>query len=102
MMGIEEDLEIADDNLIKKTKVNSHESDIDTVCLVPHYVDRDNHFFGRLVEILKKRKEVSEIFPIKEATVPIIKMKFQDILFDLSFARAPPQFNGENIDLTSN
>jgi len=83
-------------------QVNSHDSDIDTVCLVPHFIDRDLHFFGNLVRILEERKEVTELFPIKEASVPIIRMKFSGILFDLSFARAPPNYNGENIDLNSN
>lgn len=54
-----------------------------------------------MVKLLGERKEVKEIFPIKEASVPIIKMKFSGILFDLSFANAPPDYNGD-IDLNSN
>ncbi|EGR32994.1 nuclear poly polymerase npap nucleotidyltransferase protein binding, putative [Ichthyophthirius multifiliis] len=85
-----------------KLKVNSRGSDIDAVCLCPFYVEREKNFFGDLVHILSQKKEITELFPIQEASVPIIKMQFQGILFDLSFARAPTQFQSDKIDLTSN
>ena len=48
-----------------KINVNSFDSDIDTVCIVPNFVNRSKHFFGDLIEILKNKTDgVSEIFSI--------------------------------------
>ena len=36
-----------------RLKVNAYDSDIDTVAVVPNFIDREVHFFGDLVSMLK-------------------------------------------------
>ena len=62
-------------------------TDIDTLCVAPRFVDRDKHFFGSLVEILKNHPDVEDLWPVPYTKVPIITMKFRDIDIDLLFAR---------------
>jgi poly(A) polymerase len=61
-------------------------ADIDVLCVAPDHVDR-NDFFSDLVTILNLEKEVSDLFPVRDAYVPVIKMKFSGIQIDLLFAR---------------
>lgn len=77
-------------------------SDIDTVCIVPKFVNRDEHFFGLMYEIFKKDPNVKEIMAIKETGVPLIKMKFFDVDIDILFAQLNittlnPVFSLENL-----
>ena len=69
--------------------VNFRGGDIDTLVLAPNYVDRDEHFFGLLPYILRKERYVEELVVVNGimVTVPLIKMKFHKISFDLLFAR---------------
>jgi poly(A) polymerase len=62
-------------------------ADIDVLCVAPKHVDRNDHFFGELVTILKNEREVSEICDVREAYVPVIKMKYCGIQIDLLFAK---------------
>ena len=57
-------------------------SDIDTLLVAPRYVDRNEHFFGDLLDILKKSKHISGLKDIRGAYVPIIKMNIKGIDFD--------------------
>lgn len=61
-------------------------SDIDTLCVVPKHIQRED-FFSLFLEMLKARPEVSETAPVAEAYVPVIKTKFSGISIDLTFAR---------------
>eukprot|EP00743_Colponemidia_sp_Colp-15_P001654 GILK01001807.1.p2 GENE.GILK01001807.1~~GILK01001807.1.p2 ORF type:complete len:637 (+),score=126.58 GILK01001807.1:95-2005(+) len=61
-------------------------ADIDTLCVAPRHVSRED-FFNDLLPILAKREDVSELQPVPEAYVPVIKMKFCDVQIDLLFAR---------------
>jgi len=38
---------------------NSKESDIDSICVVPKFVEREKHFFGIFFETLKAEKFVT-------------------------------------------
>jgi len=67
--------------------VHGRGTDIDTLCVAPRYVDRTDHFFGILVDILRNRPECTEIVPVPETGVPIIKMMFDGVDIDLAFAR---------------
>jgi poly(A) polymerase len=66
--------------------VHSPGSDIDTLCVVPMFVDRYEHFFGELLQILKSHPQITEINDIVDANVPVIKLKFKTIRIDLLFA----------------
>jgi poly(A) polymerase len=61
-------------------------SDIDTLCVAPKHISRDD-FFGTLLPILEANDHVSELSGVPDAVVPIIKMKYQGIEVDLTFAR---------------
>ncbi|CAJ0631998.1 13640_t:CDS:10 [Entrophospora sp. SA101] len=54
-------------------------SDIDTLCVVPRHVLRED-FFTDMAESLEKNTDVTELTSVTDAYVPVIKMKFQDIL----------------------
>lgn len=65
-----------------KLGVHSAGSDIDALCVAPSHISR-NLFFENLLNILRKTEGITEINPIPEASVPIIKMKFWDVDIDL-------------------
>eukprot|EP01059_Diplonema_ambulator_P034243 TRINITY_DN7588_c0_g1_i1.p1 TRINITY_DN7588_c0_g1~~TRINITY_DN7588_c0_g1_i1.p1 ORF type:complete len:643 (+),score=106.40 TRINITY_DN7588_c0_g1_i1:200-1930(+) len=60
-------------------------SDIDTLCIAPRDVDRED-FFDSLVNILRKHLLVKELNPVRDAHVPVIKMNFYEIQIDLVFS----------------
>ena len=52
----------------------------------------NKHFFGKLVDILKRNTDITDILPIQHSKVPLIKMKFRGIDIDLLFARISAPF----------
>ncbi|XVF86714.1 hypothetical protein PTKIN_Ptkin18bG0064000 [Pterospermum kingtungense] len=61
-------------------------SDIDTLCVGPSYVNREEDFFFVLYNILAEREEVTELQPVPDAHVPVMKFKFDGISIDLLYA----------------
>ncbi|OMO86631.1 hypothetical protein COLO4_21002 [Corchorus olitorius] len=61
-------------------------ADIDTLCVGPSYVNREEDFFIILHDILAEREEVTELQPVPDAHVPVMKFKFQGISVDLLYA----------------
>ncbi|XP_019175915.1 PREDICTED: nuclear poly(A) polymerase 4-like [Ipomoea nil] len=61
-------------------------ADIDTLCIGPSYINRDEDFFIILRDILVEMEEVSELQPVPDAHVPVMKFKFQGISIDLLYA----------------
>jgi poly(A) polymerase len=61
-------------------------SDIDTLVVVPKHITRED-FFNVLEKMLRERPEVSELAPVPDAFVPIIKFKWDSISIDLIFGR---------------
>ncbi|XP_071686226.1 nuclear poly(A) polymerase 4-like isoform X2 [Rutidosis leptorrhynchoides] len=61
-------------------------ADIDTLCVGPSYVNRDEDFFFVLHEILTHIEEVTELQPVPSAHVPVMKFKFDGISIDLLYA----------------
>lgn len=62
-------------------------ADIDTLCIVPIHVSRQD-FFGPFFEELKGMNDVTEITRVPEAYVPIMKLIFDGISvwsFDLVY-----------------
>lgn len=53
-------------------------SDIDTLCVVPKHVQRED-FFEEMHDMLRRRPEVTELTAVPDAFTPVIKMKFSDI-----------------------
>ena len=62
------------------------DSDIDAVCIVPKYIKRDM-FFKQFPAKLERCSDVSQMRVIEAAYVPVIKLVFQGIQFDICFAR---------------
>ncbi|KAJ0090290.1 hypothetical protein Patl1_12964 [Pistacia atlantica] len=61
-------------------------SDIDGLCVGPSYISREEDFFIILHDILAEMEEVTELQPIPDAHVPVMKFKFQGISIDLLYA----------------
>ncbi|PPD86747.1 hypothetical protein GOBAR_DD16324 [Gossypium barbadense] len=61
-------------------------ADIDTLCVGPSYVNREEDFFIILHDILAEKEEVTELQPVPDAHVPVMRFKFQGISIDLLYA----------------
>jgi poly(A) polymerase len=66
--------------------INIPGSDIDTLVVVPKHITRED-FFNVLEKMLRQRPEVSELAPVPDAFVPIIKFKWDSTSIDLIFGR---------------
>ncbi|KAL1690080.1 Poly(A) polymerase central domain-containing protein [Schizophyllum commune] len=66
--------------------VHTPESDIDTLCVVPKHVSRED-FFDVFEPMLRESPDVTEVAGIPEAYVPIIKIKMFGIPIDILMAR---------------
>ncbi|KAJ8555507.1 hypothetical protein K7X08_013003 [Anisodus acutangulus] len=75
-------------------------ADIDTLCVGPSYVNRDEDFFIILHDILAEKEEVSELQPVPDAHVPVMKFKFQGISVDLLYARISLLVVPEDLDIS--
>lgn len=62
-------------------------ADIDTLCVGPMHATREEDFFGTFAEMLRQIEDVTEIHPVPDANVPVIKMKFAGISIDLLYAK---------------
>ena len=78
--------------------VHSGGLDIDTLCVVPRQVQRED-FFETLVATLKDRAEVEDLTPVPDAYVPVIKMTFSGIPIDLVFVRLSLPSIPDDLDL---
>ena len=56
--------------------VGGPDSDIDSLVVAPRTIDRMTHFFGILGPILKNNPDVTELREVREAFVPVIKLKY--------------------------
>ncbi|WOL10763.1 nuclear poly(A) polymerase 4-like [Canna indica] len=58
-------------------------ADVDTLCVGPSYVNREEDFFIILHNILAGMEEVSELQPVPDAHVPVFKFKVADQILRL-------------------
>uniref|UniRef100_A0A7N0V027 polynucleotide adenylyltransferase n=1 Tax=Kalanchoe fedtschenkoi TaxID=63787 RepID=A0A7N0V027_KALFE len=75
-------------------------ADIDTLCIGPSYVDRDEDFFYTLHAILAGMEEVTELQPVQDAHVPVMKFKFDGISVDLLYASVSLLVVPEDLDIS--
>jgi len=66
--------------------VHNKGADIDALCVAPRHISRDD-YFDSFMRILRERPEVKDLRAVPEAFVPVIKMEFDGIEIDLTFAR---------------
>lgn len=75
-------------------------ADIDTLCVGPSYVNRDEDFFVILHNILAEMEEVSELQPVSDAHVPVMKFKFQGVSIDLLYASVSMLVIPDDLDIS--
>ncbi|XP_040569316.1 poly(A) polymerase type 3 [Lepeophtheirus salmonis] len=66
--------------------VHNRGADIDALCVAPRHILRED-YFSSFVDKLRAQPEVSELRSVPEAFVPVIKMNFDGIEIDMTFAR---------------
>ena len=66
--------------------VHTQGADIDTLCVVPTGVER-NDFFTTFSRMLKETEGVEDVRQIENAFVPVIKLYFERIEIDILFAQ---------------
>ncbi len=66
--------------------VHNKGADIDALCVVPRHIHRED-YFSSFYAILQGHPDVTELRAVPDAFVPVIKMAFDGIDIDLTFAR---------------
>ncbi|KAH9603290.1 hypothetical protein KSS87_001826 [Heliosperma pusillum] len=75
-------------------------ADIDTLCVGPSYVNRDEDFFLILHDILAEVEDVTELQPVPDAHVPVMKFKFQGVSIDLLYASVSMLVVPDDLDIS--
>lgn len=75
-------------------------ADIDTLCIGPRHANREEDFFVVLHDMLMEMPEVTELHPVPDAHVPILKFKFNGISIDLLYARLALFVIPEDLDIS--
>ncbi|XP_027357926.1 nuclear poly(A) polymerase 1 isoform X2 [Abrus precatorius] len=75
-------------------------ADIDTLCVGPRHATRDEDFFGELHKMLSEMQEVTELHPVPDAHVPVMKFKFNGVSVDLLYARLALWVIPEDLDIS--
>ncbi|XP_043720218.1 nuclear poly(A) polymerase 4-like isoform X2 [Telopea speciosissima] len=80
--------------------VHGPRADIDTLCVGPSYVNREEDFFIILHDILADMEVVTELQPVPDAHVPVMKFKFRGISIDLLYASISLLVVPEDLDIS--
>ncbi|KAI4347224.1 hypothetical protein L6164_008054 [Bauhinia variegata] len=75
-------------------------ADIDTLCMGPRHASRDEDFFGELGRMLSEMPEVTELHPVPDAHVPVMKFKFNGISIDLLYGKLSLWVIPEDLDIS--
>lgn len=82
--------------------VHGPNADIDALCIGPSYVTREHDFFVILHNVLLEMEEVSDLQPVNDSHVPVMKFKFQGISIDLLYASVSLLIVPEDLDISHN
>eukprot|EP00092_Neocalanus_flemingeri_P013630 GFUD01014700.1.p1 GENE.GFUD01014700.1~~GFUD01014700.1.p1 ORF type:complete len:593 (-),score=153.56 GFUD01014700.1:569-2347(-) len=66
--------------------VHNKGADIDTLCVAPRHILRED-YFSTFLDMIRIQDEVTDLRPVPDAFVPVIKFCFDGIDIDLVFAR---------------
>ncbi|CAJ1936707.1 unnamed protein product [Sphenostylis stenocarpa] len=75
-------------------------ADIDTLCVGPRHASRDEDFFGELHKMLSEMPEVTELHPVPDAHVPVMRLKFNGVSIDLLYAKLSLWVIPEDLDIS--
>lgn len=75
-------------------------ADIDTLCVGPRHASRDEDFFGELKRMLSDMPDVTELHPVPEAHVPVMKFKLNGVSIDLLYAKLSLWVIPEDLDIS--
>ncbi|KAL9330312.1 hypothetical protein ACSQ67_005315 [Phaseolus vulgaris] len=75
-------------------------ADIDILCVGPRYASRDEDFFGELHKMLSEMTEVTELHPVPDAHVPVMRLKLNGVSIDLLYAKLSLWVIPENLDIS--
>ncbi|KAF9617057.1 hypothetical protein IFM89_033162 [Coptis chinensis] len=75
-------------------------ADIDTLCVGPSYVNREEDFFIILHDILADMGDVTELQPVPDAHVPVMKFKLRGISVDLLYASISVLVVPQDLDIS--
>ncbi|KAI7890573.1 polymerase [Mucor mucedo] len=78
--------------------VHSTDADIDTLCVIPNLVTREE-FFDEMSNFLRSNQRVHQLNVVKDSYVPVIKFKYDDISIDLVCARVNMPRVPDDIDV---
>ncbi|GFP83886.1 nuclear poly(A) polymerase 4 [Phtheirospermum japonicum] len=76
-------------------------ADIDTLCIGPSYISREEDFFYVLHNMLAEMEDVSELQPVPDAHVPVMKFKFDGISIDLLYASISQLVVPDDLDISN-
>jgi len=79
--------------------VHNKGADIDALCVAPRHILRED-YFDSFVKILRGQPEVSDLRAVPEAFVPVIKMTYDGIEIDMTFARLALKEVTDNMPLS--
>ncbi|KAJ8476099.1 hypothetical protein OPV22_019826 [Ensete ventricosum] len=75
-------------------------ADIDTLCVGPIHATRDEDFFTELHDMLSEMPEVTELHPVPDAYVPVMRFKFSGVSIDLLYAKLSLWVIPEDLDIS--
>ncbi|CAI5720461.1 unnamed protein product [Hyaloperonospora brassicae] len=78
--------------------VNEPGADIDTICVAPRHVTRED-FFSSLKDIFLQHAKVSNLVAIEGAVVPILTFDYEEINVDLQIAILPRNSIPEDLNI---
>ncbi|XP_020598321.1 nuclear poly(A) polymerase 1 [Phalaenopsis equestris] len=75
-------------------------ADIDTLCVGPRHATREEDFFTELHNMLAEMPEVTELHPVADAHVPVMKFCFNGVSIDLLYAKLALWVIPEDLDIS--